>query len=298
MRAEKTPLLPETWDDLEKILKQKAELALDRIEQALQKVDETVALVKAVGQDSAQLAVKEAKEAFLLAKRVDVEKNIKDLRKQAEDRIQEFADSLEQRREQEIAKQVEALRKRLMQRDEDRIVARRVKEAGKVEARVEKILTRLENIEQKTEESVPAASAALQLGLQVTKQVGVGKLARRAARQADARGRPARQARGRRPAGREARGRRLGPRQRVLRGTDVTGGLGRPRRTQPGRRHGGHRRQQLAPPHAAFLRIRQLSLSPAGQSRQRSSAAMAYHRAYRCRATARSTFSHPDFSAF
>lgn len=185
MRAEKTPLLPETWDDLEKILKQKAELALDRIEQALQKVDETVALVKAVGQDSAQLAVKEAKEAFLLAKRVDVEKNIKDLRKQAEDRIQEFADSLEQRREQEIAKQVEALRKRLMQRDEDRIVARRVKEAGKVEARVEKILTRLENIEQKTEESVPAASAALQLGLQVTKQVGVGKLARRAARQAD-----------------------------------------------------------------------------------------------------------------
>ncbi|HNN29001.1 MAG TPA: hypothetical protein PKL36_08130 [Agitococcus sp.] len=185
MRAEKTPLLPETWDDLEKILKQKAELALDRIEQALQKVDETVALVKAVGQDSAQLAVKEAKEAFLLAKRVDVEKNIKDLRKQAEDRIQEFADSLEQRREQEIAKQVEALRKRLMQRDEDRIVARRVKEAGKVEARVEKILTRLESIEQKTEESVPAASAALQLGLQVTKQVGVGKLARRAARQAD-----------------------------------------------------------------------------------------------------------------
>ena len=185
MRAEKTPLLPETWDDLEKILKQKAELALDRIEQALQKVDETVALVKAVGQDSAQLAVKEAKEAFLLAKRVDVEKNNKDLRKQAEDRIQEFADSLEQRREQEIAKQVEALRKRLMQRDEDRIVARRVKEAGKVEARVEKILTRLESIEQKTEESVPAASAALQLGLQVTKQVGVGKLARRAARQAD-----------------------------------------------------------------------------------------------------------------
>lgn len=185
MSAEKTPLLPETWDELEKLLKQKAESALERIEHALQKVDETVALVKAVGQDSAQLAVKEAKEAFLLAKRVDVEKSINDLRKQAEGRIQEFADSLEQRREQEIAKQVEALRKRLMQRDEDRIVARRVKEAGKVEARVEKILTRLESIEQKTEESVPAASAALQLGLQVGKQVGVGKLARRAARQAD-----------------------------------------------------------------------------------------------------------------
>lgn len=185
MSAEKTPLLPETWDELEKILKQKAESALERIEHALQKVDETVALVKAVGQDSAQLAVKEAKEAFLLAKRVDVEKSINDLRKQAEGRIQEFADSLEQRREQEIAKQVEALRKRLMQRDEDRIVARRVKEAGKVEARVEKILTRLESIEQKTEESVPAASAALQLGLHVSKQVGVGKLARRAARQAD-----------------------------------------------------------------------------------------------------------------
>lgn len=185
MSAEKTPLLPETWDELEKILKQKAESALERIEHALQKVDETVALVKAVGQDSAQLAVKEAKEALLLAKRVDVEQSIKDLRKQAEGRIQEFADSLEQRREQEIAKQVEALRKRLMQRDEDRIVARRVKEAGKVEARVEKILTRLESIEQKTEESVPAASAALQLGLQVGKQVGVGKLARRAARQAD-----------------------------------------------------------------------------------------------------------------
>jgi hypothetical protein len=32
---------------------------------------------------------------------------------------------------------------------------------------------------------VPAASAALQLGLQMSKQVGVGKLARRAARQAD-----------------------------------------------------------------------------------------------------------------
>lgn len=185
MSAEKTPLLPETWDELEKLLKQKAESALERIEHALQKVDETVALVKAVGQDSAQLAVKEAKEAFLLAKRVDVEKSINDLRKQAEGRIQEFADSLEQRREQEIAKQVEALRKRLMQRDEDRIVARRVKEAGKVEARVEKILTRLESIEQKTEESVPAASAALQLGLHVSKQVGVGKLARRAARQAD-----------------------------------------------------------------------------------------------------------------
>ena len=185
MSTERTPLLPETWDELEKILKQKAESALERIEQALHKVDETVALVKAVGQDSAQLAVKEAKDAFLLAKRVDVEQSIKDLRKQAEGRIQEFADSLEQRREQEIAKQVEALRKRLMQRDEDRIVARRVKEAGKVEARVEKILTRLEKIEQKTEESVPAASAALQLGLQVSKQVGVGKLARRAARQAD-----------------------------------------------------------------------------------------------------------------
>ena len=32
---------------------------------------------------------------------------------------------------------------------------------------------------------MPAASAALQLGLQMSKQVGVGKLARRAARQAD-----------------------------------------------------------------------------------------------------------------
>ena len=32
---------------------------------------------------------------------------------------------------------------------------------------------------------LPAASAALQLGLQMSKQVGVGKLARRAARQAD-----------------------------------------------------------------------------------------------------------------
>ena len=32
---------------------------------------------------------------------------------------------------------------------------------------------------------MPAASMALQLGLQVSKQVGMGKLARRAARQAD-----------------------------------------------------------------------------------------------------------------
>jgi hypothetical protein len=139
--------------------------------------------------EATHYAVKEAKEVFNTAKteimRVSVEGSISDLRHQAESRLQQFTDSLEQRREQEIAKNVEALRRRLMQRDEDRIAAKRVKEAGKVEARVEKLLTRLETMEQKTEESVPAASAALQLGLQMSKQVGVGKLARRAARQAD-----------------------------------------------------------------------------------------------------------------
>ena len=117
--------------------------------------------------------------------RVKIETSIADLRTQTEGRLQHFAESLEKRREEEVQKNVEALRRRLMQRDEDRIAARRVKEAGKVEASVEKLLNRLETIEQKTEDSVPAASMALQLGLQVSKQVGMGKLARRAARQAD-----------------------------------------------------------------------------------------------------------------
>ena len=185
MSADKPSLFADSWDDLEKMLKQKALLALEHFEQARHKVDETVALMKAVGQDSAR----EAKDAFQTAKReimrVNVENSISDLRHQAENRLQHFAESLEQRREQEIAKNVEALRRRLMQRDEDRIAAKRVKEAGKVAASVEKLLTRLEPIEQKTEDPVPAASAALQLGLQVSKQVGMGKLARRAARQAD-----------------------------------------------------------------------------------------------------------------
>jgi hypothetical protein len=193
MTTEKHTTLSDSWDDLEKNLKQRARLALVRFEQTRQKIDQKMTLMKTMSQDSARevthYAVKEAKEVFNTAKteimRVSVEGSISDLRHQAESRLQQFTDSLEQRREQEIAKNVEALRRRLMQRDEDRIAAKRVKEAGKVEARVEKLLTRLETMEQKTEESVPAASAALQLGLQMSKQVGVGKLARRAARQAD-----------------------------------------------------------------------------------------------------------------
>ena len=138
-----------------------------------------------LARDAAQRTVYEAREAFKRAKsdwmRVKIETSIADLRTQTEGRLQHFAESLEKRREEEVQKNVEALRRRLMQRDEDRIAARRVKEAGKVEASVEKLLNRLETIEQKTEDSVPAASMALQLGLQVSKQVGMGKLARRAA---------------------------------------------------------------------------------------------------------------------
>ncbi|MFO1391429.1 MAG: hypothetical protein U1E94_04315 [Agitococcus sp.] len=192
MSTDKPSLFADSWDDLEKTLKQKTRLALSRFEQTRQKIDQTVAQVRAISQDTAKeaasMAIREAKVAFNTAKtevmRINVENSISDLRQQAELRLQQFSESLEQRREQEIAKNVEALRRRLMQRDEDRIAAKRVKEAGKVEARVEKLLHRLETIEQKTEDTA-AASAALQLGLQVSKQVGVGKLARRAARQAD-----------------------------------------------------------------------------------------------------------------
>ena len=184
---------PESWEELEKMLRQKADQTLEGLEQARQRLDDAVERVKIVGQDSArdaaQRTVYEAREAFKRAKsdwmRVKIETSIADLRTQTEGRLQHFADSLEKRREEEVQKNVEALRRRLMQRDEDRIAARRVKEAGKVEASVEKLLNRLETIEQKTEDSVPAASMALQLGLQVSKQVGMGKLALRAARQAD-----------------------------------------------------------------------------------------------------------------
>lgn len=193
MTEEKHSFLAESWDDLEKLVRQKAEQTMSRLEQARQRLDETMMMARTVGQDSAreaaQLAAREAKEAFRLAKsdwmRVKIETSIADLRHQTEERLQHFAESLEKRREEEIEKNVEALRRRLLQRDEDRIAARRVKEAGKVEASVEKLLNRLENIEKKTEDAVPAASMALQLGLQVSKQVGMGKLARRAARQAD-----------------------------------------------------------------------------------------------------------------
>lgn len=192
MATEKPSTFAQSWDELEKSLTQKARLALVRFEQTRQKVDQKMAHMRAVSQDTAReaatMAVREAKGVFNTAKtevmRINVETSISDLRHQAESRLQQFTDSLEQRREQEIAKNVEALRRRLMQRDEDRIAAKRVKEAGKVEARVEKLLNRLETIDQKTEDSAPA-SAALQLGLQMSKQVGVGKLARRAARQAD-----------------------------------------------------------------------------------------------------------------
>ncbi|PTQ89346.1 hypothetical protein [Agitococcus lubricus] len=181
--------ISESWEDLEKLVKQKAEQTLNRLDEARLRLDDAIASAKAAGHESAREAVKEAKEAFKLAKsdwmRVKVETSIADLREQTEKRLQVFAESLEKRREQEIEKNVEALRRRLLQRDEDRIAAKRVKEAGKVEASVEKLLNRLESIEKKTEDSVPAASIALQLGLQVSKQVGMGKLARRAARQAD-----------------------------------------------------------------------------------------------------------------
>jgi hypothetical protein len=143
----------DSWDDLEKNLKQRARLALVRFEQARQKIDETDDVNEnhepRLGARGNSFCGKEAKEAFNTAKteimRVSVEGSISDLRHQAESRLQQFTDSLEQRREQEIAKNVEALRRRLMQRDEDRIAAKRVKEAGKVEARVEKLLTRLRN---------------------------------------------------------------------------------------------------------------------------------------------------------
>lgn len=185
--------LPDSWEELEKMLRHKAAQTLEGLEQARQRLDEAVAVAKSVGQESAreatQRAKHEAREAFKRAKsewmRVKIETSIADLRTQTEGRLQSFAESLERRREEEVQKNVEALRRRLMQRDEDRIAARRVKEAGKVEASVEKLLNRLETIEQKTEDSVPAASMALQLGLQVSKQVGMGKLARRAARGAD-----------------------------------------------------------------------------------------------------------------
>lgn len=192
MTTDKNNRFVDSWDDLEKTLKKQTRLALNRFEKTRQKIDQTVAQVRAISQDTAKeaasMAIREAKVAFNTAKtevmRINIENSITDLRQQAELHLQQFSDSLEQRREQEIAKNVEALRRRLMQRDEDRIAAKRVKEAGKVEARVEKLLNRLETIEQKTEDTA-AASAALQLGLQVSKQVGVGKLARRAARQAD-----------------------------------------------------------------------------------------------------------------
>jgi hypothetical protein len=162
MTTEKHSTFSDSWDDLEKNLKQRARLALVRFEQTRQKIDEKMALMKSISQESAReathMAVKEAKEVFNTAKteimRVSVEGSISDLRHQAESRLQQFTDSLEQRREQEIAKNVEALRRRLMQRDEDRIAAKRVKEAGKVEARVEKLLTRLETMEQKKPKSL------------------------------------------------------------------------------------------------------------------------------------------------
>mgnify|MGYP003381846713 FL=1 len=61
-----------SWDDLEKNLKQRARLALVRFEQARQKIDQQMTLMKTMSQDSARevthFAVREAKGAFNTAK--------------------------------------------------------------------------------------------------------------------------------------------------------------------------------------------------------------------------------------
>ena len=95
MTTEKHSTFSDSWDDLEKNLKQRARLALVRFEQTRQKIDETMALMKTRSQESAReathMAVKEAKEVFNSAKteimRVSVEGSISDLRHQAESRL-------------------------------------------------------------------------------------------------------------------------------------------------------------------------------------------------------------------
>lgn len=187
--SEEKHLLPESWDELEHLLKQKADEALERLEQSRQRLDSATQNWKTVTQESAreaaQTALREAKEAWKLARsdwmRKKIEVSIANVRSEAEGRVQQFADRLERRREQEVEKTVQALRKRLLARDEQELEARRAKEAGRVEISVERLLSRLDRIEKKTEETVPVASIALHW----SRQVGVENLARRAARQAD-----------------------------------------------------------------------------------------------------------------
>ena len=91
---------PESWEELEKMLRQKADQTLEGLEQARQRLDDAVERVKIVGQDSArdaaQRTVYEAREAFKRAKsdwmRVKIETSIADLRTQTEGRLQHFAD--------------------------------------------------------------------------------------------------------------------------------------------------------------------------------------------------------------